>query len=603
MGINGGAVGRPAGPPSGTVGHPVWRTWAPVAWVVVLALLINAPLLGPGFVLSYDLVFTPRQDLLPASLGLDGGFPRAVPQDAVVAVLTTLVPGMLLEKAILLSIPVLAGLGMLRLLTDVPALSARLVAATLAAWSPFVAERLVIGHWGLLLAYAMAPWALASALDLRRGSVAAGARLVLQVAVASLTPSGSLLLLALVLPVAVGPGCRASHAVRALVGVGCAALALPWVLPALLLAGSAPYGESAAVGADLFGLRSEGPWGPLLTALGLGGLWNADAIPDSRSWVTAPVLGIVLLGLAAVGAVAMRRALGRAMTVWLWTAGMVGLLAATASAVAGPAWGDLMGASPAFGVLRDAQKLLAPLALLLSIGAGFGVATVLERVRDRAARGALLALALVVPLAALPDLAWGVGGRLAPVDYPGEWSEVRDVLAADPRPGDVLVLPWSAFRRFSWNADRTVLDPAPRWITRPSVVDGSLAVATPEGLVVVGGEDPRAARVARALAAGQPLAEVLPAWGIGWVLVEEGQPTATPAAPESVAGLVPVLERGGLRLLATPSVAQPQELPPWAPAVVAVDLAVLGSLMVWGGVAVRWREGGRRGRPFGTVTA
>ncbi len=585
----------------GTVRSVAWRTWVPVAWVVALALLINLPLLLPGFVLSYDLVFTPRQDLLPSSLGLEGGLPRAVPQDAVVAILTSVVPGMLVEKAALLAIPLLAGLGMLRLLRDVPAVSARMVAATVVAWSPFVAERLVIGHWGLLLAYAMAPWALASARDLRRGSVAAGARLVLQVAVGSLTPSGSLLLLALVLPVAVGPGCRASGAVRALVGVGCAALALPWALPAVLLAGSAAYGESAAVGADVFGLRSEGPWGPLLTALGLGGLWNADAIPDSRSWVTAPVLGLVLLGLALAGTAAMRRALGRAMTAWLWIAAVVGLLAATASA--GPAWGDLVGASPAFGVLRDAQKLLAPLALLLSIGAGFGVAAVLERVRDRAARGALLALALVVPLAALPDLAWGVGGRLAPVDYPGEWSEVRDVLAADPRPGDVLVLPWSAFRRFSWNADRTVLDPAPRWITRPSVVDGSLAVATPDGLVVVGGEDPRAARVARALEAGEPLAEVLPAWGIGWVLVEEGQPTATPAVPESVAGLVPVLERGGLRLLATPSAAQAQELPTWAPAVVAVDLAVLASLAVWGGVAVRWREGGRRGRPFGTVTA
>ena len=48
---------------------------------------------------------------------------------------------------------------------------------------------------------------------------------------------------------------------------------------------------------------------------------------------------------------------------------------------------------------------------------------------------------------------------------------------------------------------------------------------------------------------------------------------------------------------------QPRELPPWAPAVVVVDLAVLGSLVVWGALAVRSREGGRRGRPFGTVTA
>ncbi|MDP4976015.1 MAG: hypothetical protein NWQ10_10335, partial [Candidatus Nanopelagicales bacterium] len=50
------------------------------AWIAGLALLILGPALGQGFVLSYDLVFTPRQDLLPAALGLGGGLPRAVPQ-------------------------------------------------------------------------------------------------------------------------------------------------------------------------------------------------------------------------------------------------------------------------------------------------------------------------------------------------------------------------------------------------------------------------------------------------------------------------------------------------------------------------------------------
>ena len=43
------------------------------AWIAGLALLILGPALGQGFVLSYDLVFTPRQDLLPAALGLGVG--------------------------------------------------------------------------------------------------------------------------------------------------------------------------------------------------------------------------------------------------------------------------------------------------------------------------------------------------------------------------------------------------------------------------------------------------------------------------------------------------------------------------------------------------
>ncbi|MFM7596811.1 MAG: hypothetical protein ACKO70_00310, partial [Actinomycetota bacterium] len=57
-----------------------WRRWAPVAWVAVLSLAIMAPTLVPGFTLSYDMVFTPRQALLPDALGIGGSLPRAVPQ-------------------------------------------------------------------------------------------------------------------------------------------------------------------------------------------------------------------------------------------------------------------------------------------------------------------------------------------------------------------------------------------------------------------------------------------------------------------------------------------------------------------------------------------
>ena len=75
--------------------HRVSRGLA-YAWVVLLSLLVTWPVLLPGFALSYDLVFTPRQDLLPGFLGLGGGLPRAVPQDAVVALIEVVVSGAIL---------------------------------------------------------------------------------------------------------------------------------------------------------------------------------------------------------------------------------------------------------------------------------------------------------------------------------------------------------------------------------------------------------------------------------------------------------------------------------------------------------------------------
>ena len=562
------------------------RTWLPVGWVVLLSLVVMLPTLGPGFVLSYDLVFTPRQDLLPAALGLGGSLPRAVPQDAVVALLEAVMPGEWLEKAVLLAIPLVTGLGMLRLLRAATP-GAQVVAATLAIWNPYVAERLVIGHWGLLLAYAIAPWAIASAVDMRRGVPGAGLRLILQLAVAGLTPSGSLLAVCIALPIALGPGGRATPWHRA--GVACAAIAtwLPWLVPAVLHPAAA---SSDSAGLSVFALRAK-VGGHALTALGLGGIWNAEVVPLSRTWPTGPILAIAVLLAAAYGARPLVSALGRAACLWWAIVAAAGLVTALASAWLPGPWQALLAALPGGGLLRDAHKLLAPLALLLAAAAGLGVARVAARVADRATRGAIMVAAALIPIALLPDLAWGVAGRLAPVAYPPAWAQVRDVLAGDPRPGDVVVLPWSTFRAFEWNAGRTVLDPAPRWLPRSSVVDDQLVVATPEGLVALAGEDPRARAVTAALDARLPLVEVLPPLGVGWVLIEEGQrPTVDRRLLE---GLESVDVGAGLLLYAVPG--QPAQLPEplGAALVIATDLA-LACLVV--GVAAATAAGAIRRR-------
>ncbi|MFM1966535.1 MAG: hypothetical protein RL134_2260, partial [Actinomycetota bacterium] len=241
------------------------------AWVVVLALLVTGPALLPGFVLSYDLVFTPQQDLLPGSIGLGAGLPRAVPQDAVVALVETVVPGMVVEKVALLAIPLLAGIGMLRLMRGN---AAGIVAATLAIANPFVAQRLVIGHWGFLLAFALLPWAIAVARRLRaHGDPWDGVRLLLLVAAGSVTPSGSLLLATVAVPPVLLPRSCYSVRRRALLTAAVVATWLPWVLPALLHPAVA---STDPEGTRIFALRSDAPGGVLVSALTGGGIWNAE---------------------------------------------------------------------------------------------------------------------------------------------------------------------------------------------------------------------------------------------------------------------------------------------------------------------------------------
>jgi hypothetical protein len=193
----------------------------------------------------------------------------------------------------------------------------------------------------------------------------------------------------------------------------------------------------------------------------------------------------------------------------------------------------------------------------------------------------------------MPDLAWGAAGRLVAVTYPADWDAVRGLLSAQVRggpggdggSGDVAVLPWQAFRRFGWNGERTVLDPAPRYLPAVTVVSRDLAV----GAVTVPGDDPRAAAVGAALASGRPATATLPRLGVGWLLVERGTPG--PVDPALLVGAVLAYDGPDLRLYRL----GPATGPGWpggTPLVLAADAAALAVAV---GAALAARRASRPG--------
>jgi hypothetical protein len=456
-----------------------------------MALAVLAPLLGRGFTLAYDMAFAPRQDLLPDTLGLGSALPRAVPADAVVALLTHVVPGDLVQQLVLAAALFAGPLGAARYLREQPR-GVQVVAAVAYGWSGYVAERLFIGHWPYLVAYACLPWIARAARTLTTPREVA--RLALLMAPAALSPTGGLLAAGVAM---VGGGVRRLWLTTAIALV----LNAPWWVPAVLHPGGT---LSAAAGAEAFAARGESWGGALVSLLGTGGIWNAEVVPASR---TNPVVPLLLLVVTAVAVVGMR-----ALPKPLVALGVAGLLLALLGGT--PVLGWVAEHVPGGGLLRDSQKWVAWWALPLALGFALGAARAAAAMKR--GRTAVLVGAAIIPVAIMPDLAWAGWGRLEPVDYPQDWATVRRILEESPRDGDVVALPFGAFRQFAWNDGRTQYDPAPGYLPRTTVADDTLVVNGKP----VPGEDARAAAVREYLDNGADLTEL----GVRWVLVEHGTP-------------------------------------------------------------------------------
>src|SRR3984957_12718117 len=539
-----------------------------------LGLLALAPGLRRGLLLSYDMLFVPREPFSAALPGLAP--PRAVPSDLAVAALSRVLPADILQKLILLAIFALPCSGAAALLDREPFL-ARLVAGVFYTWNPYVAERLIIGHWALLLGYAAVPWVLRAVLAADLYSRSGAARLVLAVLPAVVGGFAALAITALVaIPAAVFTrNARRASLVLAVLAIG----SLPWVIPSLLHQVYAAPASGAA-----FAARDDAPFGSIGSLLMLGGAWNAQTVPQayggpwSALWLAAVIVALTAYLL-----------LARPRHRWpgLGVAAVIGLVIA-ALGVTAPGRDllrSMIAAWPGFAVLRDAQQFVAPLALAESVGFGLAVTAALnpgpfgrkslkpERPfpahppaspSDHLARGGppgtaserpipanpagtlLGVLALVTPVLLLPGLAWGAVGRLRPAWYPATWLAAARTLDASPAPGSVLLLPWATYRSPPWNHGEVVLDPWTRLLCRPLIWNDGTQV----GPAALTPDDPRARSLDAAIDGNGPLTATLRAAGVRFVLDDADGPRSQVAA--RLPGSVMIINLPGLTVYQLP---------------------------------------------------
>jgi hypothetical protein len=519
--------------------HRVLR-WTRPGYALALALLVVAPLLRPGYLILRDAVSTPRSYFTDGALGLVSA-PRATPQDFAIALTSHVVDGGIVVKALLVAGLWLAGWGAARLVAQLlpeSGAGGQFVAITLAIWNPYVGERLLQGHWSLLLGYGCLPWVATTAITLRSAESSIWPSifgLAFWIALAGLTPTGLILAATVGLTCVAVTGTGVSRRRCAAIVLGDATLAaLPWLTAAILGLSSTDRMWAHTPGIAAFAARAEPALGTLGSLASLGGIWNGDAVPASRTTYFTLVSAVVLLALVAAGFFTLRHSHAARPLLVLAVASIL----TPAALATGPGLAVLhavVEAVPSLGVLRDAQKWVA-LAMPGYALAGAGAVLMLRRWLGSSGPTFAPLVCCTALLLALPDLAWGIGGKVQSVHYPGDWAAVAGMI--NRAPAEVAVLPADTMRRFTWSGPAPVLDPLPRWLRADVLMTGDLTVS---GTTVLG-EGDRAREVQRLLLAGADPDQLRGA-GVGWLVVEEGTAGDMSTATETLERL-PVAYRG-----------------------------------------------------------
>lgn len=481
----------------------------------LVAIIVFGPALKPGFILGYDMVFVPKLPFSERTLGIDGSVPRAVPNDAVVATLSLLLPGWLVQKLLLVGAFTGWGAGMGALLKNRAAVA---VATVAGLWNPWIAQRLEIGHWGYVLAWGALPWVAWAAMRAARSTSGGLGALATAMAVISLSGSTGAVLGLLLATVCILAGGRPRVASLVVAWGVTVAVSAAWWWPFIF---SDANGSADPNGVAAFATAADTPLGTIGSALSGGGIWSQAAWYPERQNGALAVVALVVT----VGAVLFLALGNHAQTLKTGLLAGAGLGLALGIAASVPGLRELLlwvvTHIPGGGLLRDAHKFLALWELAGAIGLGLAAGEIFARVRafGRAQASIWLAAMVLLPVVLLPSLAWGSGGSWRSSNYPSDTLWLAEKIDS-AEPGDLITLPWIQYRRFDWNNNRITLDPWPRLLARNVIVNDALPLRD----MVIQGEDPRAAAVSLALLDPHDIAEELRRLGVRHVLILTDQP-------------------------------------------------------------------------------
>jgi hypothetical protein len=486
------------------------RLWAgrftPATVYTVVALVVLGPALGPGYLLTLDMVFAPEMSAETQFYGLNPSAWASLPYLLVLQGLAELFPAWVVQKALLFLALFLAGLGAHKLapVDGIP----RYYAGLLFMVNPFVHLRLLAGQWTLLLSYALLPFAVMAFMELmQRGGWRPAFKLVLVWTVAGAFQLHSFPLFSLVfLVLAVahwGQGGFRRKALASLIrrlgpaAVMMVVLNIYWLVP-IFFQGTSRIHQIGPEAMRLFAPLGMTDLHVGFEVAAMEGFWRAASLLPvgfSLLWYVPPFVVVFYLAILGLLGALQDRATR-------WTTGALGVIALAGLVLA-------LGAStvmtdwlfrllwdhvPFFKGFRDSHKFVALLVLGYAYLGAFGVRNVQvaagrwpERLRGlfgpstrRFLGNIVLVLPLLVPLA-YTIRAFDFSGQVNPTSYPAGWEAVKQTIANDDQRGNVLVLPWHQYLDITWlpQPQQRVSNPAKLFFPGPVISGdniGSLSI-------------------------------------------------------------------------------------------------------------------------------
>lgn len=455
----------------------VWLLYSALAFAMLV------PLLRPGYILTLDMVFTPRLRM-----------PTSSSNDYVFRVFLHVLNGALasdvIEKLLLFIILLLSGVGLHRLVqylqrTDLSVHQSigAYVGGILYTVNPFTYDRFMAGQYQVLLGYALLPWFTQLLLRFLSepgwGSMLLLVACAVMVSIVSIHSIGLMMVLGVVALGVVVWQRRSDIEWRAklwkfsLLALIMWLLASSyWLVPLLLGKGSVATQISGITTADQSAFATVG--GNVIGKIGnivrLQGFWveayDMYVLPGAH----VPAWGLVTLiiwALVIAGGVSLWRSRNRAVVMVFTLSIFVALLLAI-----GILSGWLATHIPLLAGYREPEKFVALIALAYAVFTAYGVTAAIAYCRAQGGRlfgvGAIVLL-LVVPFVWTPTMLRGFSGQLRPVQYPADWFAANALLKQDYGNYQTLFLPWHLYMRFNFT-DRIIANPATAFFDKSVIV-------------------------------------------------------------------------------------------------------------------------------------